>query len=71
MLFARLRQRGLRTVAAGMTLPNEASARLHHALGFVPVGTWRRVGWKLGAWHDVAWSQFDLDPSDGPPAGLR
>jgi len=71
VLFARLRQRGLRTVAAGMTLPNEASARLHHALGFVPVGTWRRVGWKLGAWHDVAWSQLDLYPSGGAPTELR
>lgn len=67
-LFERLRQRGYRTVAAGMTVPNEASARLHRALGFTLVGTWRRVGWKQGAWHDVAWFQLDLAGGDDPRA---
>ena len=33
---------------------------LHPALGFAPVGTFRRVGWKHGRWHDVAWAQRDL-----------
>ena len=41
----------------GMTLPNEASVGLHRALGFEPVGTYRSIGWKHGAWHDVAWVQ--------------
>ena len=69
-LFDRLRQRGYRTVAAGMTLPNEASAGLHRSLGFSPVGTWRRVGWKRGAWHDVSWFQLDLVAGDEPPGEL-
>ena len=60
-LFARLRQRGYRTLAAGMTVPNDASAALHRSLGFTLVGTWRRVGWKQGAWRDVTWFQLDLD----------
>jgi L-amino acid N-acyltransferase YncA len=60
-LLARLTERGYRTAAAGMALPNDASAGLHEALGFVPVGTLRRVGWKHGRWHDVAWAQRDLD----------
>lgn len=68
-LFERLRQRGYRTVAAGMTMPNEASAGLHRSLGFALVGTWRRVGWKQGAWHDVTWFQLDLaGGEDSPPA---
>ncbi len=70
-LLARLAERGYRIVAAGMTQPNEASAALHRALGFIPVGTFRRVGWKLGAWHDVSWVQRDLGAGDGPPAELR
>jgi phosphinothricin acetyltransferase len=42
---------------------------LHRALGFVPVGTYRRIGWKAGAWHDVQWWQLDLHPGEpGPPA---
>ena len=59
-LFARLVERGLRTAVAGMTLPNEPSVALHRALGFEAVGTFRRVGWKHDAWHDVAWMQRPL-----------
>jgi phosphinothricin acetyltransferase len=70
-LFERLAARGFRTALAGITLPNEASVGLHRALGFEPVGTYRRVGWKAGAWHDVAWLQRPLGDDDGPPAPLR
>jgi L-amino acid N-acyltransferase YncA len=66
-LFERLAQRGYRTAVAGMTLPNEASLGLHRALGFAPVGTYRRIGFKLGAWHDVAWMQRVLLDGDGEP----
>ncbi|NYD39411.1 phosphinothricin acetyltransferase [Actinomycetospora corticicola] len=59
-LFGRLRDRGYVRAAAGITLPNEASIGLHAALGFAPVGTFPRVGWKFDAWHDVAWMQRDL-----------
>jgi phosphinothricin acetyltransferase len=59
-LFPRLADLGLRRAAAGITLPNEASVGLHAALGFEPVGTFPRIGWKDGAWHDVAWMQRDL-----------
>lgn len=72
-LFARLAGRGFRTVVAGMTLPNEASVGLHRALGFEPVGVYRRIGWKNGRWHDVAWTQraigdggWDADPPPEP-----
>ena len=68
-LFARLRERGFWMLCAGITLPNDASGGLHRAMGFVPVGTYRRIGWKFGAWHDVEWLQLDLRPGDpGPPA---
>ncbi len=70
-LFERLAARGHRTALAGIALPNEASTGLHVALGFAHVGTYRRVGWKLGRWHDVAWYQRPLTEDDGPPATLR
>ena len=70
-LLDRLAARGYRMAVAGMTLPNEASVGLHRALGFEPVGTYRRIGYKHGAWHDVAWTQRPLaseasgaDPSE-------
>jgi L-amino acid N-acyltransferase YncA len=66
-LLDRLAERGIRTVLAGVALPNEASEGLHRALGFAPAGTYRRVGWKLGRWHDVAWYQEDLVTDWTPP----
>jgi phosphinothricin acetyltransferase len=65
-LLARLAARGYRRVMAGMTLPNDASAGLHRTLGFEPVGVYREVGYKAGAWHDVAWVQKALVPADAP-----
>lgn len=59
-LFVRLEQRGYRRVFAGMVLPNDASVGLHRALGFTAVGIYQRVGYKLGAWRDVAWMQRSL-----------
>ncbi|MCD2194336.1 N-acetyltransferase family protein [Actinomycetospora endophytica] len=59
-LFARLVELGYRRATAGITLPNEASVGLHSTLGFEPVGTFGRIGWKNDAWHDVAWMQRDL-----------
>ena len=70
-LFERLAARGHRVLLAGVALPNEASTGLHLALGFEHVGTYRRVGWKLGRWHDVAWYQRVLIDGDGPPEPLR
>jgi L-amino acid N-acyltransferase YncA len=70
-LFDRLAARGIRTVLAGVALPNEASEGLHRALGFEPVGVYRRVGWKNGRWHDVAWYQRHLVDDVSPPEPLR
>ena len=46
-----------------------ASEGLHARLGFEPVGVYRRIGWKHGAWHDVAWMQRTLASTDGPTGG--
>jgi phosphinothricin acetyltransferase len=70
-LFERLTGRGFRTAIAGITLPNEASLGLHRAMGFEPVGTNRRIGWKHGGWHDVAWLQRPLFEAPDPPEEPR
>lgn len=67
-LLSQLTDRGFRIAVAGMTLPSDASVGLHRAMGFEPVGTYRRVGFKHGAWHDVAWTQRILSSGDDPPA---
>jgi len=51
---------------AGITLPNEASVALHRAVGFEPIGVFKSIGYKFGAWHDVGWLQRRL--RDGKPA---
>jgi phosphinothricin acetyltransferase len=40
-------------------------------LGFEQVGVYHRVGWKNGAWHDVAWVQKTLLDAHDPPAEPR
>jgi phosphinothricin acetyltransferase len=59
-LFAVLVLQGYRNAYAGVTLPNPASEGLHRAVGFTPVGVYRQVGYKFGAWHDVAWFEREL-----------
>lgn len=61
-----LAERGFCHAYAGTTLPNDASVKLHTAMGFTPIGVFRSVGWKFGRWHDVAWLQKALRES--PPA---
>lgn len=67
MLFADLRERGFRVACAGITLPNEASVTLHEKLGFEPIGIYRKIGWKAGAWRDVGWWQLALAPEAADP----
>jgi L-amino acid N-acyltransferase YncA len=69
-LFALLVLQGFYQAHAGITLPNPASVGLHESLGFQPVGVYRAVGYKLGAWHDVGWWQLTLQarvPAPEPP----
>jgi len=66
VLLARLEALGMRMACGGVTLPNDPSEALHRALGFEPVGTYRRIGWKHDAWRDVRWFQKPLG-GDGPP----
>jgi L-amino acid N-acyltransferase YncA len=56
---------------AAITLPNEASVRLHEKIGFRPIGVYRRVGFKLGRWHDVGWWSLDLLPEEDAPREPR
>ena len=62
-LFERLRGQNFQIACAGITLPNDASVRLHEAVGFERVGVSPRIGWKAGSWHDVSWWQLELVPA--------
>lgn len=66
-LHAILVLQGYFNAYAGIALPNPGSVGLHEAVGYRPVGVYREVGFKAGAWHDVGWWQLALQPKTAAP----
>ncbi len=60
-----LTRQGFHAAFAGIVPPNEASVRLHEAVGFVYIGTFPEVGFKLGRFHDLGWWRRPL--AEGAP----
>ncbi|MEM4782553.1 MAG: N-acetyltransferase, partial [Halalkalicoccus sp.] len=49
-----------------------ASTDFHESMGFEPVGTYRGVGYKRGAWRDVRWCEKRLcDPPADPKSPIQ
>lgn len=61
-------RQGFTQAIGAISLPNEASVRLHEVLGFQSAGVYRHVGWKCGGWRDVGLWQRPLAPAAVPPA---
>jgi L-amino acid N-acyltransferase YncA len=59
-LLGVLEDLGYYSAFAGIALPNKASVGFHESMGFRPIGVYRKVGYKLGAWRDVGWWQREL-----------
>ncbi len=70
-LLEALRLLGYHYAYAGVAQPNDASIGLHQAMGFELVGTFPEVGYKLGAWRDVAWLGRKLGDSNPVPGEPR
>ncbi len=62
-----LTAQGFRAAYGGIALPNAPSVALHEKMGFHHLGTYTKVGLKLGQWHDVGWWQCSLAAADGAP----
>jgi L-amino acid N-acyltransferase YncA len=61
VLIEILRLQGYTTLLAGITLPNKPSERFHEKLGFLKVGVYHRVGYKLQKFHDAAWWELHIN----------
>ena len=59
-LFATLEREDVRTLVAGVSLPNPASLSLHEKFDFRLVGTFHSVGRKFDRFWDVAWFERPL-----------
>lgn len=54
-LFEALAEEDVHRAYAGVSLPNDASIRIHQRFGFKLIGVYEEVGRKFGTYHDVAW----------------
>jgi L-amino acid N-acyltransferase YncA len=66
-LLPLLLSQGFVNVYAGIALPNPASVALHESIGMRLIGVYERVGFKFGAWHDVAWYGLRIAEPGVPP----
>lgn len=65
-LFKVLKEQGYVNIIGGITLPNEASVKLHESLGFSKVGVFKNIGLKFKQWWDVGFWQLDLQTAHIP-----
>ncbi len=59
-LLTNLREGDYHRVIGGVTLPNEASVRLHEFFGFRKVAHFSEVGFKFEQWLDVGFWELEL-----------
>jgi len=60
-LIRLLKVTNLHTVLGVLTIPNEASIKLHEKFGFEQVANLKEVGFKFGEWQNIGIWQLNLD----------
>ncbi|NWE38644.1 N-acetyltransferase family protein [Pseudomonas yamanorum] len=70
VLLPILARQGYRSAYAGISQPNSGSVGLHERLGFGHIGTYPKVGYKLGQWHDVGYWHLELGARTCPPSEI-
>jgi phosphinothricin acetyltransferase len=66
-LFDAIANEGIRRIVAGITLPNDASVKLHERFGFTRVGVFAENGRKFGRYWDVLWMERKRSNPDRKP----
>lgn len=54
-----------------ITLPNEASIKLHKKLGFKEIGIFHNTGFKFNKWWDVVWVEKTIQELQTPPSKIK
>jgi phosphinothricin acetyltransferase len=60
VLFDAIRNEDIHRIMAGITLPNDASVKIHRRFGFTDVGVFSECGRKFDRYWDVVWMQRPL-----------
>ncbi len=60
-LLSQVMKKNIHIIIAGISLPNEASVKLHEKLGFQNVGQFKEVGYKFEKWIDVGYWQLKVN----------
>lgn len=72
VLFEILKIQGIRNVYAGITLPNDASVKLHEKCGFKHFANYDNIGYKFNSWKTVGWWKLQLNDYDlNPPPPIK
>jgi len=60
-LIQQLKTAKYHVLIGGLTLPNDASVKLHEGFGFEKVAHFKEVGYKFDKWHDVGFWQLTIN----------
>jgi len=59
-LLDEVRKTRIHSLVSGIVLPNDPSVALHEKLGFVKIGQFNEIGFKLNQWLDVGYWELLL-----------
>jgi|TARA_B110000196_G_C20884477_1_gene538311 phosphinothricin acetyltransferase len=66
-LLYTLKQMGMVSAIAGMTVPNAETEGFHEKYGFAKIAEYEKVGFKNGGWHNVAFAEIQLNEYGNEP----
>ena len=54
-LEKRMKKIGIVQAVSAITGKNEKSLKFHEKNGFIKIGHFPNIGYKMGEWHDIIW----------------
>ena len=70
-LIDQLKASDLHVAIGSISLPNEASVKLHESIGFTKTGHFSEVGFKFGRWIDVGYWELPLNSRGKDKKGVQ